>query len=211
MKKIYFVRHGETDANESDTEQNREGVLTDLGKRQTENLGKRFLNIPIDVIISSSYPRARDTSKIINQNINKGIVYSDLFIEYLVPSVIVGKVISNQSTIDVYRQLAKNYHTGDRHSDEETFKDLKNRANHALQFIADRNEENILVVTHGMFLRTILAYILLGENLTSQEFEAILSVAKTKNTGLTFVEYNDSTKSLAKWKLIVWNDHSHLG
>ncbi len=63
MTKIYLIRHGEADGNLYRRMQgNYDGALTDLGYRQVEALGKRFLDIPLDAVYSSDLYRAMYTA-----------------------------------------------------------------------------------------------------------------------------------------------------
>ena len=63
--KIYFVRHGESEGNVSKIYQHNETALTPQGEKQARTLAKRFLHIPIDLIISSDLKRAKQTSEIL--------------------------------------------------------------------------------------------------------------------------------------------------
>lgn len=91
------------------------------------------------------------------------------------------------------------------YSDEENLADLRGRALRALTFLKEHPEETILVVTHGRFLRVLLAVILLGENVSFAQFTHLAKSVKTYNGGITFC-----TNEVGHWKLCAWNDHAHL-
>lgn len=67
--KLYFVRHGESEANIQHVISNRESSfgLTELGKRQANILADNLKNIPIVAIYSSPVLRARETAEILSQ------------------------------------------------------------------------------------------------------------------------------------------------
>src|SRR5438132_190364 len=88
--KIYFVRHGQSELNIGNKEQGSEGALSDLGKKQAEFVAKRFSDIPVDLIVSSPYERAKETADIINAHLNKELIFSDLLVERRSPSKFVG-------------------------------------------------------------------------------------------------------------------------
>lgn len=69
---IYFVRHGESEANVANIFSGPDTPLTKHGHQQARGVGKKIIaeNIIIDRIIASTYERAVDTAKIIAQTIN---------------------------------------------------------------------------------------------------------------------------------------------
>ncbi len=62
MKKIYFVRHGESMLNTENKEQGSEGALSELGRKQASITGQRFNTVTVDIIVSSPYPRTVETT-----------------------------------------------------------------------------------------------------------------------------------------------------
>jgi serine/threonine-protein phosphatase PGAM5 len=59
IRYLYFVRHGQFDANLDD---NPKGELTELGKKQAKQLIKAFKNVPVTCIHVSTAPRALQTA-----------------------------------------------------------------------------------------------------------------------------------------------------
>lgn len=65
MMKIYLVRHGETDWNKQMIIQGTtDNPLNAIGREQAKGLRNFFENIELDLVISSSLNRARETAKI---------------------------------------------------------------------------------------------------------------------------------------------------
>jgi broad specificity phosphatase PhoE len=209
---IYLVRHAQSEGNISQIEHHDGVNLTEKGKEQARSLAARFKNIPIDIILSSSYSRARETADILNIEINKEIIYSDVLIERQVPTEIIGKHIKQDGVQSLYDLLRENFKKENtRHSDEENFEDLKERAGKALEFIKTQPYENVLVVTHGSFLRALLAYMIFGESMTGHEFAQVHRAFRNKNAGITVVEYKATTSPLKNdWLVHDWNDFAHL-
>jgi len=124
--KLYLVRHGQTEYNELFLYQHDNVELSDLGVRQAEILAKRLSKIPIDLIYSSTLKRAKDTTKIINQTINKKIVYLDYLKEKKNPSEIVGERVDSEDIQKIHQKI--NDHSDDikwHYSDEENFNEFK--------------------------------------------------------------------------------------
>jgi broad specificity phosphatase PhoE len=211
--KIYFVRHGESEGNVGPFVQGPEEPLTDEGKKQAEVVSRRFLSIPIDVILASPEVRAKTTAEIIAGVINKPLDFSNLLVEFIKPSVIVKKPKKDPEVKEIKKLIKENFHvSGWKHSDEENFEDLRKRASDLLKSLLLRKEENILIVTHGIFMRMIIAVAIMGENLTSHEYWKIFISLALDNTGITVLKSNNTEEyaDASPWELITWNDHTHL-
>ena len=205
--KLYFVRHGESEANRQNLHQGKEGPLSAHGEKQAHTLARRFSKIPIDFILSSSYERARQTAEIINTITQKPIEFTNLLGEWRNPSEIVGKNHDDPVSIKIRKLQYINYRQENwKYSDEETFNDFKKRVLDVLQLVSSLEKENVLLITHGAFVSFIISVMLFGENMTPEEQEKVASFANMHNTGITVCE-----SSPRGWKLITWNDHAHLG
>ncbi len=203
---IYFVRHGQTEFNASNTYQPLDSKLSEKGIEQAQFVANRFKDIEIDVVFSSDLNRAVQTAEIINTHVKKEHIQLENLRECKKPSVLIGKSRSDPFSIDLMNELDS--HSDDpswHHSDEDNFSDAKSRAIRVLQMLSERGEEHILVVTHGEFLRLLISIILLGESLTPKEFKNIQFRLKTTNTGVTVCHKEDKG-----YRLLTWNDHAHL-
>ena len=207
MKTIYFVRHGSTDGNETDAYQLRTIPLSEKGLAQAAFVAERFKNIPIDVIISSDMTRAAQTADCIARAVGRIVVQSEFFHEILRPSAVRGKLKADPEVMKVTEHLNR-YFADDtqRHSDEENFFDIRRRAVAGLDFLVKRPEENILVVTHGTIFNMLMAVMFDGEHTTPEFFLKLNRFLHATNTGITKCLLQDGA-----WRLVVWNDHAHLG
>ena len=211
MKKVYFVRHGESEGNAGPIRQISTTPLTKKGKSQAVFVARRCASLHVDVVISSTMTRAKETAGIVLEKILKPVEYSELFVERRRSSEVLGKPKDDQNSLDVEKIIEEKFHMPNfRFSDEENFEDLKDRARKALEHLAERPEENILVITHGFFMRIIMAYVLFGDALTGDECERCVRVFHMENTGITALVYNETDKKIPWW-LWIWNDHAHLG
>lgn len=204
---IYLVRHGESEANAQQIKQGTDGELSNKGKQQASFLAERLSQIPLENIISSPVLRAKQTTEIINKKLNLPVTSSELFVERKTPTELIGKPLQSPEVLKTMQKMYDNYHTFDWHySDEENFFDLKTRALKALDELAKSPIKNSLVVTHGGFLRILIACVIMGNTLNSKEYLKFNSALKATNTGITLIRYINNA-----WELIVWNDHAHLG
>ena len=212
MTQFYFVRHGESEANAQRIPiDNGRSPLTEKGKKQSAFLAKRFRTIPVDVILASPYVRTKETAELFNAELQKPVEYVPTFEERRGPSAMDGLPKSDPRWEKLHTALKMHYHEPNwRYSDEENFEDFKSRGKKALVLLQARKEKTIVVITHGGFLRMLIALMLHGEELTSHEFIQVLLFFRTINTGITLCEYNEQNVNKG-WRLITWMDHAHLG
>jgi probable phosphoglycerate mutase len=209
-KKIYFVRHGESEGNKGNVHKDEFSPLSEKGREQAVFIANRCAKFSIEVVISSALKRAKETAEIIVSKIGKPLEISNLFIEQRKPTEQIGKPRNDPATLRVEKTIRENFHIkGFRFSDEENFDDLKNRARQALMFLQNRQEENILVVTHNHFMRTLAAYAVFGKKLTGYECEQFFRAFRMETAGITVLKF-DEKEEKSLWQLWIWNDHSHL-
>ena len=212
MKTVYFVRHGQSEANVAPEFQGPDSPLSDKGIEQAHMVADRATRIEFDTLISSPYSRARSTAEIIAKATGKEPEFSELFVERIKPEGINGKPYTDETAAKIWREWEASLHTpGLRIADGENFEDLLVRADAALSHLEERPEERLLVVTHGYFLRTVIARVLLKETLTAECFRSIQRSAHVENTGITVIRQESWFESENEWKLNTYNDHAHLG
>jgi probable phosphoglycerate mutase len=212
MKRLYLVRHGESAGNIGGFRQSPDTPLSPEGLKQAGLVAKRLKKIKIDRFFSSPQMRAKQTAETIENVINKPITFLDFLIEQKHPSVLMGKSKKDPIVEPILNEIRDNFNISNwRYSDEENFEDLKSRAFKFLTYMENLPEEDILIVTHGIFMRMIVASIIFGEKLTPEEYWEIFISLQTNNTGITLLEYSPDKNGILKWFLISWNDHSHLG
>jgi broad specificity phosphatase PhoE len=207
MKIVYFVRHGSTEGNETRAYQHVHTPLSELGRRQAECVARRFERIPVELVMTSDMARAAETGRCIAERNRFPMVVDPLFQEILRPAIVRGKGRDAPEVLEIMRCLAESWtNAGVKHSDEENFFDLKQRALKALEYLAERPEGTLLVVTHGTFLCMLIGCMMAGEEFSPQWFDRIQHFLVLNNTALSVCEYDQG-----KWQLVSWNDYAHLG
>ena len=218
MKTVYIVRHGETAGNKSKFFQTPETPLSDKGRQQAAYIAERVSRLKIEAIIASTMDRANETARIISKKIGVSVESTDLLRERILPKEQRGQPMDDPEQLRITQEVTKHFgEPGWRFSDEETFENLRDRTSAVLKMLEARPEKSILVVTHGVFQRFLLARLLLGDALTPETCEHVLETSLTTNTGLTVFKYGFEehkgyySASKNGWQLFVWNDHAHLG
>lgn len=219
MKTVYFVRHGESEANAGfATFQGEASQLTEKGRQQAQFIAERCKNLSFDVLLASPAVRCQETANFISQKTGKSIETVELFVERKMPTELLGKrrddPEADQMELD---WLLTFYVSGKKVGSGENFDELKVRALKALEYLKGRKENSILVSTHGFFLRMLSAVIVMGNLLDAEEFRRFAKAFRTQNTGLSIVEWRDEVDyrldrmPFQGWRINVWNDHAHLG
>lgn len=206
--RVYFVRHGESEENKSNVYGDEHSKLTLAGHEQARFVAERFTHIPIDLILSSDMERAQKTAQAISEAVGQDIEYSPLLREARPPQETKGKEYYSPEAIALRTELLTKWVEDEswHYSDEENLFDLKTRAHAALEYIREHEADDVLVVTHGTFLRMMIGVMMEGEKFSPALFVRFKSFLSMSNTGIAVCE-----NSKSGWRLITWNDHAHLG
>jgi probable phosphoglycerate mutase len=200
MKKIYLVRHGESEWNKLKMIQGQSDLpLTDLGRSQAGKIAKRLKSEKIDIIYSSDLKRAVETAQIIGKELNLN-VSPDKRLREIDFGPWEGK-----KNKDVLLKYPKEYTTWLQKSYKfkidgaETLMEVQNRTMSFVNETLDKNpDKNILIVSHNVAIKSMILGIL---NIGIVSYNNI----SLDNVSLTIIEFGDYNKIL---KLL--NDTCHL-
>lgn len=169
--KLYIIRHGTTKWNvEGKLQGRKDSELTEEGVNRAIMLRYRLEDVDFDMIYSSPQNRALETAKIFKGHRNTEIITHESLCE-LGFGTWEGMEIS-----EIERKFPKEYHSYTKEPesytplDGESFDELFIRVQNFLDDIARLDAKNILVVTHGVTIKAILAII---KGLSLKEFSSI--------------------------------------
>jgi broad specificity phosphatase PhoE len=207
MKKIYFVRHGETEGNVGRFFQSSDTPLTDKGHEGAKALAARFSKIPLDAIFVSPFVRTQQTAKYISEL--KGISPETVtsLHEFLQSVSIRGKEWASPEGQEYNKERKNNFFNPEwgRDGAENHAKVIK-RIKEAVAYIESHPAQNIVVVSHGQFLGLLTTYLLLGKSADSSTNETLYeNLHLLSNVAITEFIYNEG-----KWQLFTFNDHAHF-
>jgi broad specificity phosphatase PhoE len=208
-RRFYFVRHGQTMKNAEHVRQGEDGALSERGRAQAENVAKELKRFPIDRIITSSYPRAKETAQILAKELHVPVLVSALFRERKNPSEIIGKPTDDPEVMSIVDKIDLSYHEDDyRYSDEENFADLKKRARECLALLERQGSNETVIVTHHAFLKACIAYLLYRESLHAGDFVKLSYFNVSDNAGVTICEYNPWKRfnKTRGWSVLSFNE-----
>lgn len=149
MKKITLLltRHGETIENKKNILQGQlPGTLSELGIQQAEELAKRLLDVPLDVIISSDLSRSYKTAEIVAKA--KGM--------HVVPTPLLREMHWGGYTGDSFEKVDwYNLPFG-----VESLEELDMRAGEFVNYLRVKYPgKRILAIGHGAFNRAVLNHL----------------------------------------------------
>lgn len=176
-KTLYLIRHGETHSNLGDVVQGWDEPLTLRGERQAKRLGERIFKhreqYPFDVIYVSRMARARMTADTAayfasHERAPMEIIESPHLHERLHPSYLHGLSTKDPMAERALTEMRANFHnpTFD-YADGETFAQLIDRVDLAINELMNDPREHIAVVSHGVFLAAVVNRLMDGAHLTS--------------------------------------------
>src|SRR3989344_9342614 len=114
-KKVYLVRHGETDDLAKKLHQQNNSVLSDRGKKQAHDVAERFSNIKVDVIYSSPFLRTIQTAEHIGSVTGARVETNELLRERKQPTEIMGKSRDDSEVIRIKEIISEHRNEPDWH------------------------------------------------------------------------------------------------
>jgi len=166
---------------------------------------------PIEVIISSPWPRALTTAKIVAKALQLPVVVDDRAHEIMQNPILNGLPYGHELALEYIETVKKGGKDVDWkfRGGGESIRDVLNRAR---EFKADLLKkylgQNVLFVSHGYFLSSLASLFLAGDETDDQILRGIVvATLSYENTGLSLIEYIENVDT---WKLMYFNDHSHL-
>ena len=208
MKRIYFVRHGETNNNAGNLSQDSTAPLSENGVKQAKYIAERLKHVKFDNLLASDFVRAEQTAEVVAKVTAKSLVIEPLLREFRRPSELVG--VSKSESVE-YKEFLRltDENVSDpewRYSDEENFFDILKRVNDFLKKV-DSFDGDTVAVSHTRFISVITLHVIMGMRLTPEEWRDGMNNVTPTNTGITVLEYHEEYK---KWKLLTFNDHAHF-
>lgn len=160
VTRLFVTRHGETEWNlEGRIQGQKDSKLTELGETQAKWLGAKLCQERIDAIVSSSSGRAFRTAELIRGNMPLEIIKSDALREmYLGPwEGMRHTEISERFPVE-QENLWHHPHLYQPSEGESYFQLMKRVVDEIKNIIFENKGKNILIVTHAIVLKAILAH-----------------------------------------------------
>jgi broad specificity phosphatase PhoE len=228
MKKhLYLIRHGVTNHMANNIQQSATSELSDHGHAQAAALAKRFggptreetnadiherKDFHIDTLATSPYTRAQQTAAHIASDTGLQSETISYVHERRVPSSLEGSPIHGSAREAIIEQIFKLWVAGknERLADEETYADLVVRVDLLKDFVVNAEGQHIAVVSHATFIKTFLSTIFHADLRSPRTMWSLYHSHEVANTGISEFTFDPDKDEGAQWRLVTWNDHSHL-
>jgi broad specificity phosphatase PhoE len=170
--RLYFVRHGESEANLSWEFSNRSArhPLTETGRRQSHELAERLRHVSVNVIYSSPVMRAVQTAEILSSELRMPFIVKDALREFDV-GVLEGK--SDRASWDAYSAVVESWL---KHGEwdrciegGESFNDIRRRFLPFARGLLRRRTGGAVMVGHGGTYRCMLPLVFKNIDFTFAE------------------------------------------
>lgn len=200
VKRIIFIRPGETDWNRSGRQQGQVAApLNQLGRRQAEKLAGFIRNIGLSALYSSTTHRAAQTAEILSERLGFPATYDARLQERDVgqwQGLTVSEIRDWYS--DEYAALARE---GDRYRipGGESRLDVQKRMKAAIDdILAQTMGETVAIISHTTAIKMVLRLLVPGVN--------DVQMAELTNTSVTTIDRDEG----GAWRLVAADDVYHL-
>jgi broad specificity phosphatase PhoE len=161
--RLYFVRHGESEANILHVISNRESTfgLTERGRRQAKTLAANLKDIPFTAIFSSPILRAKETAEILSQSLHLTYQVTEALREY---DCGILEENSDEESWRLHREFYEDWTLHHNYSNKpeggECFFDIQNRFLPFIESLKLQGDDPLLLVGHGGLFHLMLPLIL---------------------------------------------------
>ncbi len=209
MKHVYLTRHGETVANRKWVHQGPSEPLSELGRMQAQNVARYFKEKPIDMLMSSTYLRARQTAEIVSEELALPCLFEDTLKEFRRPNHLYGRRhYSPQSFLYLARLFI---HQEDPQWDDDGAENMftvRNRIRQARDILAQAQGEHVIAVSHAIFMDMFIELACKEKDLTLMEYiSGLMAFKKTPNTGIIHLFFDAQAQpGVCPWQLVEFID-----
>ena len=160
MGVLFVIHHAETEYNSKEIYVGKKDIgINKIGIKRSNCLGKLLKKENLDLIVTSSLSRAKETANIINQYKKKDIIIDVRFVEVDIggyeglSSKEILEIVKNRYSGDTYKFYNDHFLGGEKN------KDVEERVYQGLNNIK-KNYPNkrIALITHGFIIRVINRY-----------------------------------------------------
>lgn len=161
--KLYFVRHGESEANTLHIISNRESTfhLTELGKGQAHILAEALKDVPLTAIYSSPVLRAQETAEVVSRSFHLPYQVTEALREY---DCGILEEKGDEESWRMHAEIAEDWvvhrNYGRKPQGGESFVDIQNRFLPFIESFKKDHEDHILLIGHGGLFHLMLPLVL---------------------------------------------------
>lgn len=208
--KVYLVRHGKSEEDFNGKRQMPTSVLAPVGIEQAEKAAEKLLGKKFHHVYASHWHRAKQTAEIITEKIEHELDIHPHIHEVEGPDELYGSVKDGELDRQFNKELAENFDNPDWKflGGGESLNEVLVRAKKFRDELIEKHpDDDVLVVSHGVFIACLLSTMIWGDRVPVKEVRAFVMSLNFENTSVSIVNYNPQT---GFWKIESLNDHTHL-
>ena len=207
-----MVRHGTSIAHDTGKRQSPDSPLSEKGRKQAYALGKRIKRwgVSFERVFTSKLPRANETAEIMAKILGSPVeVFEGIHEKEQHPDLYGADIASklHGENVAAYTKYAGDLDYKFQGGGESVREVAKRASAFRDHLTKNHSGEDVLVVSHGIFIRSFVAVCVLGEDYRDISFSDLHSSITISNTGVSLMEYEEQSK---KWKIVYLNNFSHL-
>lgn len=209
LQYIYTVRHGEAEGNVGKFVQSPTTKLTENGHEQAKRVAERVKHLSFSRLLVSDMTRAQETASYIEQVTKVPTTIFPALHEFMNPSKYREIQHDAAEFQDFLNRRANHFKDGEedwKEEDGESFTDMKKRATEVITEV-EKNEENIVLVSHGVFLKFLTLSIITEKTLTPNAWFLMGHRMQMGNTSISVFVRDTETN---QWSLRTWGDQAHF-
>lgn len=209
--KIYLLRHGKSREHELNLRQSPSSDLGEVGKKQAVKAAERLKAEPIEIILSSHWPRALTTAKTVAEKLKLAVVIDERISELINNPILDGVPYESVINQEFLKEIKQSGHELDWKFKKggESLREVINRVRKFKKEVLKKYPgKNILIVSHGYVISTLLA-LFLTEDETDDDLlrTVLLGTLAHENTAVSILKFWELRQ---RWQLVAFNDYSHL-
>lgn len=206
---LFIVRHASTTDGEKHIWQSPDSSLSKTGRLQAQSLAERSRFREAKEILSSEITRSIETANVISQVLDIPVKKLRVLGERGQHSEIYKSSYTSEISKSFMQGSQKNFMNLDWKfkSDEESMREVIERAKTFIKYIESLKEDNtLLVISHDIFIRAFVTLCILGIDIEDKIFLRMFYSMGIAATGITLMTHR---QGLPIWRLKYLNDHSH--
>ncbi len=205
VKKIYFLRHGETVDDERQCVSSPSSALSKLGKEQIKQAARKLSSENISEIFHSKYLRAKQSAQIVADYLGVKSKELDFIHEKVIPKKFYGTSRSDEDQLKEYKKYKEAWLKA-RVESPESFEEFLKRLDKTLEYLlALEDGKTYLFVSHDLFIRSLFFRVVLKDSFDTEVFKKLYNTTRSDFASLSLFTLEDSkifTRTLS--------DSSHL-
>lgn len=201
----FLMRHGDTNCKKQKVFQSDTSPLSYSGVTKVHDTYEKVISsIKISAIRTSPLTRAIQTASIINEGARVPLIIDPSLAEIHNPPSIRGKPYHSRKADSLYRHWLSRLNENNSLESiyEENYFDLHSRVQRILEGLRKSKEENTLIVSHSVTIRSIIASIL-SEGKFSTQYLDIIQNTKIDNCEIVEIAYVEG-----KWLVNLGINHT---